>query len=149
MTFRGSYNHTIDDKGRCIIPAKFREVIETSGCNTLVLTQFDGCVQVYPLDAWKKIEFKINSLPETNRVMRRFKRMFIGNAFENSYDKQGRLLIPTKLKEYADLEKDVVLLGQLDNFEIWAREKYEKEEDLMEKDLQSLEVQNEIAQLGL
>jgi MraZ protein len=149
VAFRGSFNHTIDTKGRVIIPAKFREEIEAEGDPNLILTIFDGCVRAYPLDAWKEIEQKIDSLQETGAGMRRFRRIFIGNAFENSYDRQGRLLIPPKLKQEAELERDVVLIGQLKHFEIWDRAKYELEESLLIEDLKNEEVQKGIAQLQL
>jgi MraZ protein len=149
VAFRGSFNHTIDNKGRVIIPAKFREEIEATGDNNLILTTFDGCVRAYPLDAWKEIEEKINSVKETDTGMRRFRRIFIGNAFENSFDRQGRLLIPPKLKQDAELEKDVVMLGQLKFFEIWDRENYEQEESKLIKDLKDEEVRRGIAQLQL
>jgi MraZ protein len=149
VAFRGSFYHTIDAKGRVIIPAKFREGIEASGSSDLVLTQFDGGVRVYPLDGWKEIEQKIDSIQETGIGIRRFRRFFIGNAFESSFDRQGRLLIPNKLKQYADLERDVILIGQLKHFEIWSKEKYELEETLLMEDMQNEEVLKGIAQLQL
>jgi MraZ protein len=81
--------------------------------------------------------------------MRRFRRVFIGGAFECPCDKQGRILIPPMLRQYAEVSREIVLVGVLDHFEIWSREKWEKENLHMEKDMKKEEVRNEIAKLGL
>ena len=95
------------------------------------------------------IENKIKQLAEKNEYMRRFRRMFIGNASECLCDKQDRILIPPTLRQYASLNKDIVLVGVLDHFEIWSRENYERESLTMEGDLRNPEARNEIAKLGI
>ena len=147
--FRGSSFHTIDAKGRLIIPARFRDVIRADGGERVMLSRMDGCVVVYVLEEWRRIETRILQLAQKNDSMRRFRRVFIGGAFDCACDKQERILIPPLLREYAGLQKDVVLVGVLDHFEIWSREKWEQENLNLEKDLKQEEVRNEIASLGL
>ena len=147
--FRGSSFHTIDAKGRLIIPARFRDVIRADGGERVMLSRMDGCVVVYVLEEWRRIETRILQLAQKNDNMRRFRRVFIGGAFDCNCDKQERILIPPLLREYAGLQKDVVLVGVLDHFEIWSREKWEHENQNLEKDLKQEEVRNEIASLGL
>ena len=147
--FRGSSTHTIDSKGRIIIPARFRDVIKVGNSNSLIVSKLDKCLVAYPVEEWHKIESKITSLAEKSGTLRRFRRVFIGGASECSYDKQERILIPPLLRQYADLEKDIALVGVLTHFEIWCREQWEKENMAMEKDMKNEEVRKEIAGLGL
>ncbi len=147
--FRGSSTHTLDAKGRIIIPSRFRDVIRANGGEAVMITRMDKSLFAYALDEWSKIEDRILSLAEKSDAMRRFRRVFIGGAFECSCDKQARVLIPPSLREYAQLEKEIVLVGVLDHFEIWARDHWETENQLMEQDMQREEVRNEISRLGL
>jgi MraZ protein len=147
--FRGSSFHTIDVKGRLIIPARFRDVIRADGGERVMLSRMDGCLVAYPLDEWRRIESRILQLAQKNNSMRRFRRVFIGGAFDCACDKQERILIPPLLRDYAGLQKDVVLVGVLDHFEIWSREKWEQENLNLEEDLQQEEVRKDIASLGL
>jgi MraZ protein len=147
--FRGSSFHTIDPKGRVIIPARFRDVIKASGTDGVMITCMDGCLYAYTHDQWGKLEQKILHLPEKSEAMRRFQRVFIGGANDCKCDAQGRVLIPPFLKQYSGLEKDIVLVGVLNRFEIWSRENYDRENGLMEKDLGDDQVRREIAHLGL
>jgi MraZ protein len=101
------------------------------------------------LKEWRNLEKKILSLAETSENMRRFRRVFIGGAFECSCDRQDRILIPQSLRQYADFDKEIVLVGVLEHFEIWARQKWEQENIALEKDFKKEEVRNEIAKLGL
>jgi MraZ protein len=103
----------------------------------------------YTFGEWSKIEDRILSLAEKSENMRRFRRVFIGGAFDVSIDKQDRILIPPALRMYAKLDKEIVLVGVLDHFEIWARESWENENLNMGQDLRKEEVRNEIAKLGL
>jgi MraZ protein len=109
----------------------------------------DRSLVVYALREWEKIEAKILSLAEKNDNMRRFRRVFIGGAFECVWDKHDRILIPPTLREYAGLDREIVLVGVLDHFEIWSRENWDKENATMEKDMKKEEVRNEIAKLGI
>jgi len=147
--FRGSSFHTIDSKGRIIIPARFRDVIKADGSYGVMLSRMDGALIAYTYDEWRKIENRILTLAEKSESMRRFRRVFIGGSFECPCDKQDRILIPQNLREYAEFEKDIVLVGVLDHFEIWSRDSWNRENMDLEKDMKKEGVRNEIAKLGL
>ena len=148
--FRGSSYHTIDAKGRIIIPTRFRDVIRGDGtAGGLMISRMDSCLVGFPFDEWRKIETKILAMAEKNDNMRRFRRVFIGGASECSCDKQDRILVPPLLRQYAQLEKEIVLVGVLDHFEIWSRDNYDNETMILEKDMKKEEVRNEIAKLGI
>jgi MraZ protein len=147
--FRGSSFHTIDSKGRIIIPARFRDVIKAQESNGVMVSRMDGGLVAYSYDEWRKIEKRILSLAEKSENMRRFRRVFIGGAFECTCDKQDRILIPQNLRQYAELDKEIVLVGVLDHFEIWSRKSWDTENIHLEKDMKKEDVRNEIAKLGL
>ncbi len=147
--FRGSSYHTIDAKGRIIVPARFREIIKASGTDAVMLSRMDSALVAYPFDEWHKIETRILAQAEKSTAMRRFRRVFIGGAFACPCDRQERILVPPALREYARLEREIVLAGVLDHFEIWSLENWERENQALEEDLQNEEVRNEIARLGL
>jgi len=147
--FRGSSFHTIDPKGRIIIPARFRDVIKADGSYGVMLSKMDGGLMAYTYDGWRKIENRILSLAEKSESMRRFRRVFIGGSFDCPCDKQDRILIPQNLREYAEFDRDIVLVGVLDHFEIWSRDSWNKENMHLEKDMKKEDVRNEIAKLGL
>lgn len=147
--FRGSSFHSIDDKGRIVIPARFREIIAVSGADRVMTTRLDKGLYAYTFEEWKKIETRIMSLAEKSDNMRRFRRVFIGGAFDCPFDKQGRMLIPPLLRQYAEIDKEIVLVGVLEHFEIWSRENWENENMNMEEDMKKEEVRNEIARLGI
>jgi MraZ protein len=149
MLFRGSSFHTIDIKGRIIVPARFREIIKDGDQSGVMLSRMDKGLVAYPFEAWRKIENKILSLVEKSDTMRRFRRVFIGGAAECICDKQDRILIPAPLRLYAGINKEIVLVGVLDHFEIWSRENWEQENAALEKDMQKEEVRTEITKLGL
>ena len=116
--FMGEYNHTIDAKGRLIIPSRFRELLGEE----FVLTRgLDGCLSIYPMDEWVAFEEKLRALPLTNKDARTFSRFFVAGATTCQLDKQGRILLPQTLREFAQLEKDVVLSGNLNRVEIWSK----------------------------
>jgi len=139
----------MDSKGRIIIPARFRDVIKADGSYGVMLSRMDGALIAYTYDEWRKIENRILSLAEKSESMRRFRRVFIGGSFECPCDKQDRILIPQNLREYAGFEKDIVLVGVLDHFEIWSRDSWNRENMDLEKDMKKEDVRNEIAKLGL
>ena len=147
--FRGSSYHTIDAKGRLIIPARFRDVIREGGHDGVMISRMDGCLVGFNHGQWARIEERILSLAEKSESMRRFRRVFIGGAFECIWDKQDRILVPPMLRQYAKLEKEIVLAGVIDHFEIWSRDLWESENLAMEEDVQKEEVRNEIAKLGI
>jgi MraZ protein len=147
--FRGSSNHTIDAKGRIIIPARFRNEIKSNGGNGVMITVMDDGLFAFPFDEWYRLENKIISLAETNADMRQFKRVFIGEASECNCDKQDRILIPPTLRQYAKLEKEIVLVGVLKHFEIWSREQWTDQKTELGSVMQKEELSKEIAKLGL
>lgn len=149
MLFRGSSFHTIDAKGRIIIPARFREIIRDDDKPGVMLSKMDMGLVAYTFEEWFKLEEKILSLAEKSDTMRRFRRVFIGTASECNCDKQDRILIPAPLRLYAGFNKEIVLVGVLDHFEIWSRDNWEQENAALERDLQKEAVRDEITKLGL
>jgi MraZ protein len=147
--FRGSSFHTIDVKGRIIIPARFRDLIHDGDRPGVMVSKMDHCLVAYTFEEWRKIEEKVLALAEKSQNIRRFRRVFIGGAFECNCDKQDRILIPPSLREYAGFEKEIALVGVLDHFEIWSKENWENENADLDSDMQQEEVRNEIARLGL
>ena len=147
--FRGSSFHNIDPKGRVIIPARFRDVIKASGIDGVMITRMDHCLFAYTFDNWGELEQRILHLPKKSEVMRRLQRFFIGAAHDCKCDAQGRVLIPPLLKQYAGLEKEIVLVGVPGHFEIWSRERWNREDELMDKDMVDDQVRQEITDLGL
>lgn len=120
--FMGEYNHTIDAKGRLIIPSKFREVL---GDDFVVTKGLDGCLFVYDNTEWSAFEEKLKALPLTSKESRKFVRFFLAGATGVEVDKQGRILIPSVLREFAALDKDVVLAGVGGRIEIWSKDRWE------------------------
>ena len=147
--FRGSSFHTIDTKGRIIIPTRFRDVIKADGADRVMVSRIDNCVVAYTMEKWRRLEDEVLSLPKPSARMRRFRRVFIGGAFECSCDKQDRILIPSTLRAYASLDKDIALVGALERFEIWSRENWDKEVLCLDEDMQNEEVRNEVDELGI
>ncbi len=122
MKFMSEYNHTIDPKGRLIIPAKFRCGLG----NSFVITKgIDKCLYFYPTEEWDKIEEKLSAIPLTNRDGRKFARFMLGGAAEVDMDTQGRILLPGYLREYAGVLKDAVMVGMGNHVEFWAKEAYD------------------------
>ena len=147
--FRGSSYHTIDDKGRIVIPSRFRDPVRANGADGLIVSRLDQCLVAYRLEEWLAIENKIQQLVEKSEHLRRFRRIFIGSASECACDKQDRILIPPLLRQYAGLNKDIVLVGVIDHFEIWSRERFENEEAAMLEDMQLPEAKAVVAKLGI
>lgn len=120
--FMGEYNHTIDEKGRVIVPSKFRESLG----DVFVVTQgMDGCLLGYPKEEWEKFVQSLQTLP-ISKDARKLQRYFMAGAVECETDKQGRILISSKLRQAAALEKDVVFVGVLNKIEIWSKERWEE-----------------------
>ncbi|WP_404799051.1 division/cell wall cluster transcriptional repressor MraZ [Bacillus gobiensis] len=123
MHVYGEYQHSIDTKGRMIIPAKFREGLGEQ----FVLTRgLDQCLFGYPLNEWKVIEEKLKALPLTKKDARAFTRFFFSGAVECELDKQGRINIPTSLLSYAKLEKDCTVIGVSNRIELWSKNVWEQ-----------------------
>ena len=119
LMFMGEYNHTIDAKGRVIVPSKFRE---TLGDEFVVTKGLDGCLFVYDNNEWTAFEEKLKSLPITNKEARQFVRFFLAGAASVEVDKQGRILLPAVLRDFAGITKDAVLVGVGNRVEIWSKE---------------------------
>ena len=142
--FMGDYSHTIDTKGRLIIPSRFREELG----ETFVVTKgLDGCLFVFSDEEWKAFEIKLKSLPLTNKNARQFARFFVAGATPCELDKQGRILLPATLREFAGLEKDVVLTGMLNRIEIWSKDKWNENNSL--DDVAMDEIAEQMTDLGL
>jgi MraZ protein len=124
--FKGRSRHTLDEKGRLAIPARFREVLKQKGESRLVVTNQYNCLWAFASDDWRVIEEKASNLPLLDQAANRYIRYFISGAQECSV-KQGRITIPPDLRETAGLQKEVVLVGGLRIFEIWDKEKWEEE----------------------
>ncbi|HEY2493925.1 MAG TPA: division/cell wall cluster transcriptional repressor MraZ [Paenibacillus sp.] len=116
--FMGEYQHSIDDKGRVIIPVKFRDLLGTS---FVVTRGLDQCLFAYPKDEWSILEQKLKSLSLMKSDARAFTRFFFSGATECEWDKQGRVNLPGNLREYAKLEKDCIVLGVSNRMEIWSK----------------------------
>lgn len=133
--FIGEYNHTIDAKGRLIVPSKFREAL---GEEFVVTKGLDGCLFVYPMEEWTVFTDKLKELPLTKKDARQFSRFFLAGAASCEVDKQGRILIPAVLREFAGLEKDAVLVGVSSRIEIWSRSNWEKISDVDIEDMDNI-----------
>ena len=120
--FIGEYHHTIDEKGRIIIPAKFRDAL---GNRFIITRGIETCLFVYSLENWAKITDKLNSLPFTKKDARVFNRFFMSGATDVELDKQGRVNVSAPLIDYAKLVKDCVIIGTGDRLEIWSQESWE------------------------
>ena len=129
----GEYHHNIDEKGRLIIPSKFREEIG----NSFVVTRgLDGCLFVYSLVEWEKIIARLKKLPFTKKDARTFTRFFLASATVCEFDRQGRINLVNSLIEYADLKKECVIIGVNDRLEIWSLDKFD---NLMEENFTKLD----------
>ena len=126
----GEFEHSIDTKGRLVLPAKIKDDL---GKEFIVTKGLDGCLFGYSLAEWNKFEEKLKTLPLTNKITRDFVRFFLSGAVEEETDKQGRFLLPANLREYASLTKDAVIIGVGTRIEIWDKKKwneYKSEENL-------------------
>ncbi|XJZ28401.1 division/cell wall cluster transcriptional repressor MraZ [Bacillota bacterium Lsc_1132] len=121
--FMGEYHHSIDNKGRMIVPSKFREEL---GEVFIITRGLDQCLFGYPQSEWKLIEEKLKALPLTKKDARAFTRFFFSGATESELDKQGRINIPAPLLQYAKLEKECVILGVSNRIEIWSKPIWEE-----------------------
>ncbi|HHT36261.1 MAG: division/cell wall cluster transcriptional repressor MraZ [Candidatus Wallacebacter cryptica] len=142
--FMGEYQHSVDNKGRLIIPAKFREDL---GENAVMTRGLDNCLFLFPQSEWKILEEKLKSLPLTKATARQFVRFFFSGATECDLDKQGRITIPQNLRDYADVDKDVVVIGVSNRIEIWSRGRWEQY--MQEAEEAYEEIAENIVELGI
>ncbi len=123
--FYGQYEHALDAKDRVIIPAKFREIFKEHYAEKFFLTRgLDRCLFVFTEEEWHNQERKFRDMSFTREESRKFNRLYFSGACEVICDKQGRILIPVYLKEYADINQNVMIIGVSDRIEIWAKEKW-------------------------
>jgi len=123
--FYGEYEHTIDRKGRLIVPARFRQALQEHDVKRLFLTRgLDGCLFLFAESEWRIAESRFKQIPFTKSEGRKFNRMFFSGAAEVTVDRLGRLLVPKTLKDFADITQDVVIVGVSTRMEIWAKEKW-------------------------
>ncbi|MCQ2519890.1 MAG: division/cell wall cluster transcriptional repressor MraZ [Lachnospiraceae bacterium] len=121
--FIGEYNHTMDEKGRFIIPSKFRDELD----GEFVVTKgLDGCLFAYGKEDWAELVSKLRALPVSNKDARAFTRYMLAGAAQVEIDKQGRALVPQALREFVQIKKEVVLIGVGNRFELWNKDSWNK-----------------------
>lgn len=128
--FMGEFQHTLDSKGRLIMPAKFREAL---GAKFVVTRGLDGCLFGYPMDQWEQLEQKLAEMPLAKKDARTFVRFFYSAATECEIDKQGRINLPTSLKTHAKLDKNCVVIGVSNRIEIWDETRWEEFSNVAEE----------------
>jgi len=145
--FAGRYEYAIDDKNRVSIPAKFREILSTNYDLRLILTNLDGCIVAYPYQEWLDIQERISKRETLKKEARTFLRFYYSGVSECPIDRLGRILIPQTLKNYANVQKNVAIIGMNRKIEIWAQEVWE---ELVKKATSDREVMEDIlSELGL
>ena len=123
----GEYNHTLDNKDRFILPAKFREKIKTLRIKKFFMTRgLDGCLFLLGEEAWRKFEEKLKGLSFTKKQSRFFNRLYFSGACEIDIDSQGRISIPEYLKEYSNIKREIIIVGVAERIEIWNRQEWNK-----------------------
>jgi MraZ protein len=142
--FMGEFQHSIDEKGRLIVPAKFREDL---GEKFIITRGLDNCLFVYPLPQWKILEDKIKELPTSHADTRAFVRMFFSGAVEAEVDKQGRVVVPSHLREHAHMERDVYVIGVSTKVEIWSKDSWENYANQAQQSYES--IAEKIIDLGI
>lgn len=141
--FRGRFFHVMDDKGRITIPPRYREILSERRERHLIVTNLDGYLIAFPQTEWEDIEQRLSKLSILDKKFRSFQRFFVSGASECPCDRQGRILLPPSLRDYARLDKEVVLAGAVRCFEIWDRQSWEQEMARIE-DMDSDEVRREL-----
>lgn len=151
--FRGVNGINIDAKGRIVMPARYRDCLlhESRGCVVMTIDTEEKCLLMYPFMAWEVIENKLSALPSFNPAARRIQRLLIGHATEVELDSNGRILLPPLLREYANLKKRIMLVGQGKKFEVWDEEHWQKRRDqwLETETDSSLDLPEEVKSLSL
>ena len=140
----GEYEHSLDVKGRMILPAKIREDI---GDKFIITKGLDGCLFGFSQSEWSNFEEKLKTLPLTNKNARDFVRFFLSGAVEGTVDKQGRFLIPSNLREYASLSKEAVITGVGTRIEIWSKEQWSKYSS--DENISAEQIAENMANLGM
>lgn len=131
MSFRGEFHHSIDDKGRVSIPSRLKDVILSLYGGRLIVTRTPYCLEAYSPEEWAEVETWIGQLSRVNTEAQRYKRFFYSAATDVEMDKQGRILIPPHLRNSAGLATDIVLVGMQNKLEIWSRERWEQDQQML------------------
>jgi MraZ protein len=150
--FRGVTSLNLDAKGRIAIPTRYRDRLVESCASELVITvDKDRCLLIYPKPTWLDIEEKLRSLPSFDEAARNLQRLYIGNAHEIDMDGQGRILLPQELRKFANLEKKIALVGQINKFELWDEETWNARQDawLQKIDLNNLDLPAEFKSISI
>jgi len=128
--FSGRFDHAIDDKGRVSIPARFREVLQREGLNSLYITNFmygeERCLALYPPSEWRKLIAKFKQRPNFDPTVQAFELFYVGGAYEVQVDRQGRILVPPRLREFAGLGREVTFSARRDHFQLWDRSRLDR-----------------------
>ncbi len=124
--FLGEYESTIDAKGRFLLPVGFKKQLPDGQTHFIISRGFEKCLSLYPLKSWQPIYKKISALNDFDPKVREFRRQFLGGATEIELDSAGRLLLPATLKNYAELQKNIILVAAVDKIEIWDSLKYKQ-----------------------
>ncbi|GIW66772.1 MAG: transcriptional regulator MraZ [Candidatus Parcubacteria bacterium] len=140
----GEYRYNLDNKGRLMIPAKFRNRF---GVEAIITRGLENCLFVFPRDEWEKVVDKILKLPLSQFNSRAFTRLMLAGAYESQIDNQGRILIPENLRNYASLDKKVVIVGLYSRIEIWDEEKWT--EYAKQSEDQAQEIAEKLSELGI
>src|SRR5579863_7533704 len=149
--FRGATKITLDDKGRIVIPTRYREQITELAQGKLVVTvDRDQCLLIYPLPEWELIERKLMALPSLNATARRLQRLMVGHATDLPLDGHGRVLLPPELREFAQLERHGMLIGQGNRFELWDERRWnERCDQWLNSDEPQTDLPSELDSLSL
>ena len=140
----GKFQNSIDAKARMIVPARFREQL---GYQCVLTLGIDRCLYIYPMEQWNAFIEKLSKLPMSDVNARAFVRHFHANAVQAEIDRQGRMTIPAELREYANIEKELVTVGNLDKIEIWSREEWDNKDNMTQ--LSPAEVSQKMIEYGI
>jgi MraZ protein len=149
--FRGANKVTLDSKGRMVMPTRYRERLQERCQGRLVVTvDRDHCLLLYPLPDWEEIERKLMRLPTLHEASRRLQRLMVGHATDVELDGHGRVLLPPKLREFAQLDRNAILIGQGARFELWDEQKWnERRDEWLKADVNAEELPSELGSLSL
>ena len=142
--FIGQYEHAIDEKGRVAVPAKFRKFIK----NEAVITKgLDGCLFLFTAEKWQKMAQSIGQLPVSKSSARLYARLILAGASDVEFDKQGRIILPTYLRKYANIKRQVIITGLFDRIEIWDKKSWVKQISQVEGE--AGEIAEDLSELGI
>lgn len=150
--FRGANKLNLDAKGRLAVPTRYRALLHECCTSQLIITiDQDRCLLLYPLPEWQEIERKLMNLPSFSKAARNLQRLLVGHATDVEMDGQGRLLLPQTLRKFASLEKQVMLVGQGNKFELWNEERWNEQRDagLENMDFDQLDLPPDLESLSL